>query len=183
MAEVLLQDENEESPNNKNGDTKNIEERFLSKLEPIIEDTQLPKEEKKEKVREVVKSFSRILIQKQVIYKAPYPPPDLLKHYNSALPDGAERIMSMVEKQSNHRIALESKIIPKQSSESGRGQIFGFILAILCLISAFILAMNGHDWVAGIIGGTTIIGLITVFVLGKEEQKENLSEKDIEDED
>lgn len=47
---------------------------------------------------------------------------------------------------------------------------FGFILALVGLIITFFLAYYGHEVVAGILGTTTIIGLVTVFVLGKKHQ-------------
>ena len=106
-----------------------------------------------------------------------YPPPDILKEYNLALSNGAERIMTMIENQSKHRINLESKVILQQSSESQRGQIFGFILAFLCLGVTTTLALTGHETVAGIVGGSTIIGLVTVFVKGQISQKKNLEKK------
>ena len=37
--------------------------------------------------------------------------------------------------------------------------------------------MAGHDVVGGILGGVDIVGLVTVFVLGKKEQRSNLDEK------
>jgi hypothetical protein len=40
-----------------------------------------------------------------------------------------------------------------------------------------VLAILGHDTVAVILGGGTVIGLSTVFVIGKREQKEQLTEK------
>lgn len=38
---------------------------------------------------------------------------------------------------------------------------------------AFGLAMLGHDTVAGIFGTTTIVGLVTIFVIGKKGQSKD----------
>ncbi|HEV8538853.1 MAG TPA: DUF2335 domain-containing protein, partial [Bacteroidota bacterium] len=54
------------------------------------------------------------------------------------------------------------------------GQFLGFIVAIAFLAAAYSLGMNGHEWLGGIIGGTTLTGLVTVFVIGKKKQNQDL---------
>lgn len=85
--------------------------------------------------------------------------------------------MRMAENQSNHRIKIENEVILGQVKQSGRGQTFGLIIAFGALTSSVVLAMFGHDTVACIIGGGTVIALVSVFVIGKKEQKEKLEEK------
>jgi len=84
--------------------------------------------------------------------------------------------MKMAENQSSHRIDLEKHAIKEELRQSKNGQIFGFILAILGMLIAFGLAYLRHDTVAGIFGTTTIVGLVTIFVIGKRKQS-----KDFED--
>lgn len=183
MGHKLSPNDGEESSDKKNDDSEKLEDIIHSKLKPILDDPELSlSKEKKEKLSNV---FGGLIISEieAFSYSAPYPPPDMLRAYNDAVPNGAERIMAMVEKQSNHRIDLESNVISEQSSQSSRGQIFGFILAIVCLGISTLLSMNGHEVVAGIVGGATIVGLVTVFVTGREQQKKNLSSKDITDDD
>lgn len=38
--------------------------------------------------------------------------------------------------------------------------------------------MSGHETIAGIFGTTTVIGLVTVFVIGKRIQQKSLAEKE-----
>lgn len=83
----------------------------------------------------------------------------------------------MVEHQSAHRMELETFVIARQQTQSSLGQWLGFILAVLFLIGAVYTTVEGFPWVGGILGGTTIISLVTVFVLGKNEQKQNLRNK------
>ena len=110
-------------------------------------------------------------------YRGPIPPASELIAYNQAIPNGAERILSMAEKQSTHRMELEKTAVDRQTTQNGRGQIFGLVMGLVGIGSAVWLAMNGHDTVAGIFGTTTIGGLVYVFVIGKKAQKENLKEK------
>ena len=73
---------------------------------------------------------------------------------------------------------LESHAIQEELRQSGRGQVFGFILGIVGLALATALALSGHETIAGIFGTTTILGLVTVFVIGKKSQQKDLKEKE-----
>lgn len=72
--------------------------------------------------------FALVRQEMSVQFSGPIPPPALLKQYNEALPDGAERIVQMAEQQSAHRRAMET-----------RGQFFGFSLALIVLVGAIVL--------------------------------------------
>lgn len=102
-------------------------------------------------------------------FSGPLPAPEDFIMYKNALPDAPERIMSMAEKQTDHRISCESRIIELKGRENLLGQIAGFLIAICCLVVACILGLNGHDWLAGVIP-TSIAGLAAVFVLRKKKE-------------
>lgn len=114
----------------------------------------------------------------QSVYLSPLPSPNDLKEYNITLPDAAERILTMAEKEQRHRIKLEQQqieinknLIKSEFSYRNRGQIIGGFIGIIGLsISAF-LGYIGESAVASIIGGGTVVGLVTVFVTGKLKQK------------
>jgi len=106
-------------------------------------------------------------------HSGPLPRPEDLEKYNGIIPNGADRIMSMAEKQSQHRLEIEKSVIAANNRESGTGQWMGFILGVLCLSASVFLGLNGQPWLGGILGGSTIIGLATVFVLGKKAQHSN----------
>ena len=110
-------------------------------------------------------------------HSGPLPSPDVLAEYDRVLPGLAERVVSMAENQSNHRIRIESTVVTSNTLESQRGQKFGFMVAIVGLGVCLTLALYGHDVVAGIVGGTTLLGLVTVFVVGKNAQRRDLEEK------
>ncbi len=135
-------------------------------LEPIIKKLE-PKDQ-----NIILKSFS---ISQS--HSGPLPPPEQLEKYNQIIPNGAERIMIMAENQSSHRLGIEDKVIDGQVTQSGKGQIFGFIIALISILLSFTLAMFEHYLVAGIIGGSTVVGLVTVFVIGKHVQKKELADK------
>lgn len=108
---------------------------------------------------------------------SPVPPADLLLGYNAAIPDGANRLFTLVENQSQHRQTLETNITTRQFTLSQRGQTFAFILAAGFGIAGFILALMGQKEVAIAIYTTTVIGLASVFIAGQWNQKRNLDQK------
>jgi uncharacterized membrane protein len=130
----------------------------------------------KDKREEAVSVIASLSVRKASTFSGPLPPPEVLGDYNEILQDGAERIMKMAEHQSGHRIEQEKHAIKEELKQSGRGQIFGFILAIIGMAIAFGLALLDHDTVAGIFGTTTIVGLVTIFVIGKKKQQDKESD-------
>lgn len=145
-------------------------ERLPVELERII---QFVPEEKQE---EALKAILSLSIKTSSEFIGPLPPPSILADYNHTIKDGAERIMKMAENQSSHRIEMEKHAIKEELLQSKRGQSFGFILAIFGILVAFVLAYLGHDTVAGIFGTTTIVGLVTIFVIGKKRQNKEQAE-------
>ena len=73
----------------------------------------------------------------------------------------------MAERQLDHRIKCESAVVNGAVNESKRGQNYGLIVALLFLAASVFLRYTGHDWLAGVLGGGTLISLVTVFVTNK----------------
>ncbi len=68
-------------------------------------------------------------------------------------------------------------VVRSQVEESRRGQNYGLMIGLTGLIVSLVLAYLGHDAVGGIIGGSTLVGLVTVFVVGRTKQREELQRK------
>ena len=91
-------------------------------------------------------------------FSGPIPPPVLLKEYNAIDPSFAERIMLMAEREQTHKINIDNanialqketaksrhKIITTQGNQILRGQIFGFVIAVLILVLAFVLIFYNY---------------------------------------
>lgn len=97
----------------------------------------------------------------------PLPSPDILIQYNQAVPGAAERILAMAENDSAHLQTMERMSLTAWYQERRLGQILGFSVALLGLAASTFLAMNGHEVTASVIGGSTIVGLASVFVVGR----------------
>lgn len=115
--------------------------------------------------RDVIMSAMYAIEQKS--YSGPLPAPEDFAEYENILPGSTDRILKMAEKQVDHRISSDNKIIDNTYRQSGRGQILGAILVVMFGVISLILGLTGHDSLAKYIGVTTVIGLAVVFVLNK----------------
>jgi len=152
--------------------TDNPERKYISpeEFEELIKDVP---EDKRLIIKEMF--YSKLISTSHTIsHSGPLPSPQTLEGYEKIVPTSANRLIVMAEKQSNHRMNIEKEVITGQLSQSKLGQIFGFIIAVFALSLSFILSLYGHITVAGIIGGATVVGLVTVFVIGKRSQSEDL---------
>lgn len=110
-------------------------------------------------------------------HSGPLPSPETLAGYENAQSGAADRVITMAEKQQNHRMDLEKIAIRRQFNQSSAGQWIAAILAISFLGGSVYLGINGHDVLAGTLGGTTIIALVTVFITGKNSMQNSTKEK------
>jgi uncharacterized membrane protein len=108
---------------------------------------------------------------------SPLPDPSELAAYNQIIPNGADRILKMAEDQSAHRIDIEKTVIGSQQRQAFCGQAFGLIIGLSGLFSATYAAIHGQPWFGGIIGGTTLVSLVSVFLHTRYSQKRELGQK------
>lgn len=128
-------------------------------------------EEKREK------AMSALTVIRQESFAGPIPPPQVLKGYEDVLPGSADRILKMAENQQQHRIEIEKKAISSQAENSKRGQIFAFIVFILCVIVGLVFAYLDMKTFAGVFLTTTMVILVGFFIGTKVKIHSNLKEK------
>ncbi len=111
------------------------------------------------------------------VFQGPLPPPEILAGYDSVLPGAADRIITMAEKNQEHRHRLEAKVIPAGIKSERLGQILGFVLYLATIASGTYLVGQGRD-TAGIVemlASTTVFA--GIYVKGQIEKKRELSGK------
>ncbi len=101
----------------------------------------------------------------------------MLAKYNEALPNGAERIVAMAERQSAHREAIETIVINSNVQSQNRGSWFGFIIAMTAILGGIYLIKIGMhaEGLSAIIG--SLVALAAVFIYGKKKEGEELKKK------
>jgi uncharacterized membrane protein len=108
---------------------------------------------------------------------SPLPDPLELEAYNKIIPNGADRILKMAENQSAHRIKIESIAITSQQRQGTCGQVFALIISLSALGLGTYAAVNGQAAFGSLIGGTTLVSLVSAFLYAQSSQKRELSEK------
>ncbi|HGW2956440.1 TPA: DUF2335 domain-containing protein [Raoultella ornithinolytica] len=121
-------------------------------------------------------------IVSRTVFSGPIPPPSMLREYNEIVRDGAERIMARSEKEQAHRHDMQSKSILGNISKDKRGQWMAFTITIAILIIATIFAWKGNTVFAGTLITIDLIGLASVFIMGRTTTKPQSKQKSDEDE-
>lgn len=103
---------------------------------------------------------SELIRQVAASYSGPLPPPGMLEHYNNIVPGAAERILSMAEKQSEHRQKLEEKIVNSETSKSFLGLWFAFFVVMASLLVGGFLIINDKE----VFGLVSMAGPLSVIV-------------------
>ncbi len=110
-------------------------------------------------------------------YSSPFPPAAELERYESVYPGFSEKLMERYIKQSEHRMALENKVIDSGIRNSARGQTFAFILAMVTILIGATLIFFNKDAVgiAAILGA--LATLVGIFIYGNKSKKDERIQK------
>lgn len=134
------------------------DDKTLQEANRILED--LPEEKRSVLVK-------AIFGMEQKLYSGPLPPPEDFREYEKVLPGTTDRIVTMVEKQTEHRIEIEKKAVTENLRQTRHGQWIGAGLCLFFGVAGCFLSYTGHDALAALVFGTTILGIATVFVLNR----------------
>ena len=111
------------------------------------------------------------IVAKKEEYSGPIPHPDHLEKYEKILSGSANRILGMAENQSIHRQNIENKLLEAEIKYKNKGQNFGFIISIICIVGGIVMLFFGKN----LQGFITLIGtvgvLISTFLYGNKNKK------------
>lgn len=106
--------------------------------------------------------------QRTEIWSGPLPPPTVLQQYDDIHTGFAERLLRLTEEEAQHRRRVTVRAQRYEIFEATMGQLFGLLVALAAFGTAAWLGFLGHPTAAATVGGTTIAGLVGVFVAGRE---------------
>ena len=105
-------------------------------------------------------------------WSGPLPPPAALEHFNAILPNGAERIVSMVEREQAHRLGLESALLKATAGDTKRGHWLGGAISLASIAAATWTAYIGaHPTVSIALVGLPIAVLVQAIIRSKSNGK------------
>lgn len=102
-----------------------------------------------------------------ISFRGPLPPPAMLREYNQIIENAAERIMAQSEREQAHRHALQHQTLAGAISKDRRGQWMAFIITLFILLMAAVFAWRGNTSFAGMLITVDLIGLASVFAIGR----------------
>lgn len=104
-------------------------------------------------------------------WSGPLPPPAIIEEFDRIVPGSATRIMDDFFEEGRHRrtvewqtVELRGEIVRLDSKRQDRGLWLGFIIAVLFLIGAIVLAILDHELVAIALGGGTLAAIVGAFI-------------------
>lgn len=95
-------------------------------------------------------------------HSGPLPPPETLRQYDEIVPDGAERIMVMAEKEQAHRHHMNH--CEESRATLGIFSSLGIVI-VFAGVASFSLSL-GYAVEAAAILGTTLVGIVGAFIYG-----------------
>jgi len=103
---------------------------------------------------------------------APLLPMSQIERLQQICPERVPWLFDETQKEGDFRRAETTRINWMVFAERMIGQIAGLVIGCVSLWVSYLLAMSGHDWVAAVIGGTTVVGLVSAFVIGVKKKKD-----------
>jgi uncharacterized membrane protein len=79
-------------------------------------------------------------------WTGPLPPPAALEHFDRIIPNGADRIMKMIEQEQAHRIAYEKEALSAVKADNKRGHYIGAVACFAAIGGAIYTAHIGAYW-------------------------------------
>lgn len=117
------------------------------------------------------------IIKSQTEISGPLPDPVIIERYEALSTGAADRILKMAEEQMHHRIASEAARLNSTIKANSLGQVFGFIVFLVCILASIILAIFSDKTIACIFMCFTMIFVVGMFLGAKISIKRDSSGK------
>lgn len=120
-----------------------------------------------------------LAVEASYSFMGPIPPPGILAGYNNVIPNGADRVIRMAEKEQAHRHSIETEIVSKESFEKRVGLVFAFILALSVLgVSSYLLVFTEKSGYGLTVFIVELGGLVWAFLGAKQKRQRDTSEEE-----
>lgn len=116
--------------------------------------------------------------QQTIAFSGPIPPPELLSKYGEIIPNGADRILQMAEKQSTHRRCIEKWSVIGGTILAYFGVLCAGVIAVTTLYLGSQLIHEGHYVSGSIFAGSGLVGLVMAFIYGTRSRRDERARRD-----
>ncbi|MFY9463141.1 MAG: DUF2335 domain-containing protein [Candidatus Sungiibacteriota bacterium] len=98
-------------------------------------------------------------------YSGLIPHPRLMREWNDIVPGSATKIFERFEKQSNHRMDTERKVVRANNFKQYAGIIFAFIIAMTAISGGIFTALKGLPFLGGSLSFAGLGMLVGAFLV------------------
>jgi uncharacterized membrane protein len=95
------------------------------------------------------------------------PSAETIEAYEHVLPGAADRILAMLEHQSEHRMTMERTVVQAAARSERLGQLLGLGLVLVVFLTATRLITSGHE-IPGTLLAVADLGLLVAVFLGRD---------------
>jgi uncharacterized membrane protein len=103
-----------------------------------------------------------------------FPTPEQLRDYEAAMPGLAQRLIIQAEKQTAHRIEMETKLVTSEIRKSTLGLIFGFLIGSIGFGGGVYLTAIGFNVIGVIFSSATLVSIVSSFIYGSQSKKKGI---------
>jgi uncharacterized membrane protein len=96
--------------------------------------------------------------------------PHVLRAYHEISPELLNRVVTLAEKQADHRRATEQRVVISQIRRSWGGMVSGLVIALAGMGLAGYMVMQDNPWASVIFGSVDLLALVTTFVRGQSKE-------------
>ena len=126
-----------------------------------------------EKVESLPPEAQQIVMSRMELYQGDLPHPDILRGYNELYPEAAKRIIENGILETEHRRRQDKIYLNGMLAERTRGQILGFVIALVIVASGVYLMANEHILAGSLLTGGSLIGVVGLFTGNSNEKNES----------
>lgn len=110
-------------------------------------------------------------------FSGPLPHPEILAKYDAIVPGAAAQIIQMAQKQSDHRMDLERKVIEGELRRAAQGLACAFIMGLAILAGGVWSILRGHDTAGASLVVTGIAAVVSAFLVGTVQRRKERETK------
>ena len=117
------------------------------------------------------------IVSHSLTYSGPLPTANELGKYEQICQGAADRIISMAEKQAEHRQNIETIAIKAATERSVLGVKYAYRIALGAFLLSGVCFCFDHAIAGGAIFGSTLISIISAFIYGTSSNRQEREEK------
>jgi len=122
---------------------------------------------------------ARVVKATMQAFSGPLPHPEILAQYNQLLPNAAERIISMAERQQEHRQGLEACVVRANTFDQRLGLVLGFIVMMFVAGSGVLCVYIGKNTAGLSALLASVGGPVAAFIYGRKKQSDERKDKNL----